>query len=271
MSTTRQPLAKLEMGTHDQFWRKLHSKGVCAEDIEHAQGDEGLINEVAATLVMRHLLTPASEQREKLLYFNETVWKDRSVNPHAITDAGEPPRDLALRLDSISAPVLLRETGDPVRTMRENWKALASVHGDGGVELCDGIVLDAKHIRVRPGAIKRRQGIRWAVVELGGFWGFVSFETVKERLQDRGLMAVGQELPLIAAMHPLWAWAKRGGGLLQPLIALDIELAPFGSGSTDSSVRVPRLCVDQSFDVVRLYSARTDVRHCDSCIGWFLQ
>ncbi|MBI4281778.1 hypothetical protein HY625_03065 [Candidatus Uhrbacteria bacterium] len=171
------------------------------------------------------IFTTPEEQIRRLLDINEDVWKDRSVTEEAIRALGGPPTCPPSDDRHLFCVTLLCETGDPVRTFEENYKALVLVH-ERRVWKWDGIVFTPEGVRLRAGAIPRPKGLRWAIAELGRQCQNQKVVDVRLALDHAEVMGIGQELSAFGAMHPLWATAMDGDTI--PFVdAPDMEVRAF--------------------------------------------
>lgn len=155
----------------------------------------------------RKIFATPQEQVKSLLTINEQVWKDRSITEAAIKALGDPPEvvDSYERQHHLWCRVLLSETGNVYKTLKRNRAACLFVHGRNNMWQEDQLVLTSKTVRQRQGAMPRPVGLRWATAELGRCHRGRQVQEAWKNLDASGYMGMGQELPLIAALHPRWA------------------------------------------------------------------
>lgn len=217
--------ANLERGHETNFWGKLQGKGVMPEDVAEAGKSPAMIEEIVAVFLKYRLFATPEEQIATILRINEAIWKDRSVTEKAIRALGDPPVCPSSEDQHLWCTVLLRETGDAVRTFGDNAKALRFIHGEEGSWQWDGIVFTPEGVRLRTGAIARPKGLRWSAAELGRERQNQKVADVRPALDLAKRMGMGQELPLIGALHPKWACAMDGDEI--PFVdAPDLEVRP---------------------------------------------
>ena len=217
--------ADLRRGNETQVLLKLQGDGVMPEDYSAIATNDTLRAEIVAAILKYRLFATPEQQIETLLRINEAVWKDRSINMKAPRRLGDAPVCPPSDEQNLNCIVLLRETGDAVRTFEDNWKALRHVHGENGSWVWGGIVFIADGVKLRVGAIARPKGLRWAIAELGRERQNQKVADVRPDLDQKKIMGMGQELPLIGALHPKWARAMNGEDI--PFVdAPDLEVRP---------------------------------------------
>lgn len=195
---------------------------------------DSFVSRIQAALLSSIRFTTPEQQINKLLMFNHYWWNDPGIDQGAIDRLGRPPKCPKSNENAMYCVTLLAESGNPLYTWDRNWKACQM--GSHQVRRAHQKLFS--RVRVRPGAPRRPIGLRWAVIELGfGYKGFSAEESL-EYMKDKPLIPVGQELPLIAAMHPDWA-KKLDLGVLAPDLQIDFR----GDGSFD---QVPYLRADDS-------------------------
>ena len=142
---------------------------------------------------------------------------------------GGPPKCPAWDEHHLYAVVLLYETGDALTTFQKNWEACVHVHGESRTWKWDSLVMTPKGVRPREGAKPRKPGLRWAVAELGRAYQGITVRDARVAQSAEESAGMGQELPLIAALHPRWATSMNGETI--PFVdAPDLEIAPDGEG-----------------------------------------
>ncbi|GEM_PF-3287098 len=176
-----------------------------------------------------YIFTSPSVQPNHLLEINEAVWKDRTITEEAIRELGDPPERPATEDDNLSCVTLLSDTGDLIWTLNRNVLACKYMHGVLHTEKVGGLMLAGKYVRQRESAHVRRKGLRWTVCELGLKFRQRRAISVAPRLDRQKLTGMGQELPLIAAMHPTWA-EHMEGNLIPFVSAPDLEVSLLGQG-----------------------------------------
>ena len=174
-----------------------------------------------------YIFTSSREQIRLMLEINEAVWKDLAIPEQAIRELGDPPERPATEDDNLSCVTLLSDTGDLLETLARNVLACKYMHGVMHTEKTGDLMLAGKYVRQRKGAQVRRKGLRWAVCELGRKFRDQRAIYVTRKLARQNLIGMGQELPLIAAMHPHWAEAMEGN-LLPFVSAPDLEVNLLG-------------------------------------------
>jgi hypothetical protein len=225
------------------FWAKLQEFGVELEDVS---GNNEALDAAATALMMRRLFATPEEQIARLLEINEAVWKDEGVTRDAISALGNPPPFPDSDDRHLWCAVLLHETGDVFRTFQRNWQACVYVHGEHATKK-DNLLVACTHVRNAKDAVPRKPGLRWELCELGRTFRYSTrnfprnrdaegpFFSCEERDPRAGFdgqkrRCVGQEGPLIAALHPRWAKAMNGTTI--PFLEfLDLELQ-WGSNCT---------------------------------------
>lgn len=241
MKTSLTLTADLRRGDETQVLLKLQGDGILHDDFVAIGRDDKLRADVVDAILKRRMFRPPEEQVKQILEINEAVWKDSEVSEAAIRQLGDPPVCPPSDEHHLFCVTLLRETDDAVVTCAQNWLAAVFVHG--GPQTCkrEELLFTAKHMRLRTGAVPRPKGFRWAVAELGRVFQDKKIEDVRLELARTTRMGMGQELPLIAALHP--AWARRMNGDSIPFVdAPDLEvdfeaLGVFG--------RAPYLCFNR--------------------------
>lgn len=175
------------------------------------------------------MFTSPEEQARHLLEINERLWRDPAITTKAITTLGDPPNCPPSNDSRPYCVVLLCETGDALETLVRNWTACVYVLGESRTWKWDGLLLTPEGVKPRQAAKPRPAGLRWAVAELGRAYQGMRVRDARVALGTAGLMGMGQELPLIAALHPRWATSMNGETI--PFVdAPDLEVAPNGKG-----------------------------------------
>lgn len=154
------------------------------------------------------MFTPPEEQVKRLLEINATLWRKKAITAEAIAALGDPPECPPSDEQHLYCVVLLYETGNALRTLKQNWTACVHVFGMEWTRLSDNSIVESRGVRQWENALPRKPGLRWALAELGRTYrGCRCFSSTP---YTDGFMGVGQELPLIAAMHPRWATSING-------------------------------------------------------------
>lgn len=226
--------ADLRRGDETQVLMKLQQDGVTHEDYAAIAQNDAMRREIVAAVLKYRLFATPEEQIVTILRVNEAIWKDRSVTEKAIRKLGDPPVCPPSDERHLYCVFLPRETGDPVLTLKDNVKALRFVHGEDKFWQWDGIVFTSEGVRLRQGAIVRPKGLRWSIAELGRERQNQKVEDVRPALDLAKRMGMGQELPLIGALHPKWARAMDGDKI--PFVdAPDLEVRPNASAAESFS------------------------------------
>ncbi|MEK7653151.1 MAG: hypothetical protein AAB358_01565 [Patescibacteria group bacterium] len=194
------------------------------------------------------LFSTTEEQIVRILEINEAVWKNPAITAEAIKALGDPPQCPPSDGQHLYCVCLLFETGDPANTFRLNWEACVHIHGQDLTWKWDGLVFALEGVRQRIGAKPRPVGLHWRVCELGRRFKGKSVKNVRLQLDQSKTIGMGQELPMIAALHP--KWAKSLNGQDKPFVdAPDLEVAPRGQGDFSDA---PYLYFDAARRRVRL-------------------
>ena len=175
------------------------------------------------------MFAPPADQIARLLEVNEVGWKDCGITEKAIRELGDPPACPPSDDSRLNCVVLLAETGDALVTFIRNWLACRLVHGLRRTWQWDGLVMTPEGVRPRAEAKPRNPGLRWAVAELGRAHKGRCVRDVRPDLDSKKVMGIGQEAPMIAALHPLWA-VSMDGDKFPFLDVPDMEVAPDGRG-----------------------------------------
>jgi len=183
------------------------------------------------------LFTPSRGQIERLLEINEVLWKDLAITEQAIHELGDPPRCPSSDEEGLYCLNLLYETGNALVTFQRNWLACRLVLSLPRTWKWDGLLFTPQGVRLRDNAMFRRPGLRWQIAELGRQFKCQCVRDVRPKLH---VMGMGQELPLIAVLHPKWAVSMNADDI--PYVdAPDLEVASYGLEDSDFSF-APRLC-----------------------------
>jgi len=183
----------------------------------------------------QQLFETAQEQTQRLLTVNDNVWKRLDITESAIRSAGEPPECPASDEKHLYCVTLLYEADSPVETFNKNLQAFFALHTPnvwpspqpqhpvwaGFNQFSDGI-------RQRSSAIARRQGLRWQICELGRTYENIGVVEALDIMDRDRVMVMGQELPLVAAMHPNWVRTMCSDKGSPTVLAPDIEVAVNG-------------------------------------------
>lgn len=214
--------------------KKLQLRGVEMEDFVAIGKDDALADEVYAAILRHRLFAKPEAVIATVLEINEAVWKDTAVTEAAIRALGDPPEVPLADERGLSCLGLFRETGDAVHTFAENWAAAQFVHTLAGTWKWDGLLFTPSGVRQRVGAKPRPLGLRWQVAELGRGFQNRKVKDVRPALDSTAVMGMGQELPLLAALHP--KWVKSMNGADRPFVdAPDLEVDPSGQGGFSSA------------------------------------
>ena len=216
-------------GQETEALKALQARKIDAEDFAAIGTNNLLANEVAALILKYRLFTPPAEQIQKILEINEAVWKNLAITAEAVAALGDPPNCPPSDDQHLYGICLFYETGDPVKTFQLNWEACIHVHQPEGVLKWDGLVFTPQGVRQRDTAKPRPIGLRWQVCELGRQFQGQSVRKVLPQLDQCQKIGMGQELPLVATLHPKWAKSINGQDI--PFVdAPDLEVAPHGRG-----------------------------------------
>jgi len=170
---------------------------------------------------------PAAEGEKEAA--SEALPSSLAITPEAIVALGGPPKCPAWDEHHLYAVVLLYETGDALTTFQRNWEACVHIFGEELSWKWNGLVMTPKGVRPREGAKPRKPGLRWAVAELGRAYQGITVRDARVAQSAEESAGMGQELPLIAALHPRWATSLNGKTI--PFVdAPDLEIAPDGEG-----------------------------------------
>jgi hypothetical protein len=254
--------ADLRRGDETQVLLKLQQDGVTPDDYASIAANEAMRADVVAAIQKHRLFTSPEEQVKRLLEVNAALWRDPAITAEAIAALGSPPIAPASDERHLYAVVLLYETGDALRTFEQNWEACVHVFGEERTWKWDGLLFTPKGVRPRENTKPRKPGLRWAVAELGRAYQGACVSDVRPQIAKQKTMGMGQELPLIAALHPRWATSMNGETI--PFVdAPDLEVAPDDEGAFSCA---PYLCFDRDYGKVRLYAlAVTDpIQDCGS-------
>lgn len=221
--------ADLRRGDETQVLLKLQQDGVTPDDYAAIAANEAMRADIVAAIQKYRLFTPPEEQVKSLLRLNGLLWCDPAITAEAIAALGAPPTAPASGKNALYAVVLLYETDDAFTTFQRNWEACVAIHGEERTWKWDGLVMTPKRVRPRKKAKPRPAGLRWAVAELGRAYQGIAVRDARVVQGSTELMGMGQELPLIAALHPRWATSMNGKTI--PFVsAPDLEVAPDGEG-----------------------------------------
>lgn len=232
MTTSPTLTSALPNGQAQQVLRKLQENGVTVDDYVAIKDSGALLADIVATIQKHRLFSPPEEQVKRLLEVNAALWRDPTITAEAIAALGSPPIAPASDDSHLYAVALLYETGDALRTFERNWAACVHVHGEERTWKWYSLVMTSKGAHPREKAKSRPAGLRWAVAELGRAYQGMCVRDARVVQGSTELMGMGQELPLIAALHPRWATSMNGETI--PFVdAPDLEVAPDGEGKFD--------------------------------------
>ena len=221
--------ADLRRGDETQGLLKLQQKGVTPDDYAAIAVNETMRADVVAAIQKHRLFSSPEEQVKHLLEINESLWHDPAITAEAIAALGNPPTAPSSDEHHLYAVILLYETGDALTTFQKNWEACVHVHGESRTWKWDSLVMTPKGVRPREKVKPRRPGLRWAVAELGRAYQGITVRDARVAQSAEESAGMGQELPLIAALHPRWATSLNGKTI--PFVdAPDLEIAPDGEG-----------------------------------------
>ena len=221
--------ADLRRGDETQVLLKLQQEGVTPDDYAEIAENDPMRADVVAAIQKHRLFSPPEEQERRLLKINGLLWCDSAITPEAIVALGGPPKCPAWDEHHLYAVVLLYETGDALTTFQRNWEACVHIFGEELSWKWNGLVMTPKGVRPREGAKPRKPGLRWAVAELGRAYQGITVRDARVAQSAEESAGMGQELPLIAALHPRWATSLNGKTI--PFVdAPDLEIAPDGEG-----------------------------------------
>lgn len=221
--------AGITRGQETQVYLELQKRGVTAENFAAIGVDEILADDVSAAILKHRMFVPPAEQIQRILKINEAVWKNLTITEEAIIALGDPPNCPPSDEQHLYHVGLFYETGDAVKTLELNWQACVHIHTPKGTCRWYGSVFMPQGVRQRAGAKPRPVGLRWQVCELGRQFYKQAVYDVRSQLDQSQIMGMGQELPLVAALHPKWAASMNGQNI--PFVdAPDLEVAPVGRG-----------------------------------------
>jgi hypothetical protein len=224
--------ADLRRGDETQVLLKLQQEGVTPDDYAAIAVNETMRADVVAAIQKHRLFSSPEEQVKHLLEINESLWHDPAITAEAIAALGNPPAAPSSDGHHPHCVVLLYETGDALTTFQRNWEACVHVFGESKTWKWDGLVLSPKGVRPREKAKPRPAGLRWVVAELGRAYQGISVRDARVAQSAEESVGMGQELPLIAALHPRWATSMNGETI--PFVdAPDLEVAPRGESRFD--------------------------------------
>lgn len=246
--------ADLRRGDETQVLLKLQQDGVMPDDYAEIAVNEAMRTDVVAAIQKHRMFTPPEEQAKRLFEVNAALWHDPAITAEAIAALGNPPKCPPSDERHLYCVALLYETGDALQTFQRNWEACVHVLGENRTWKWDGLLFAPKGVRPRENAKPRKAGLRWAVAELGRAYQGICVRDARVAQGTTGLMGMGQELSLIAALHPRWATSMNGETI--PFVdAPDLEVAPIGRGEFDYA---PYLYFDRDYGKVRLYANGVD-------------
>ncbi|MFA5061947.1 MAG: hypothetical protein WC526_02285 [Patescibacteria group bacterium] len=193
--------------------REFKAFGIDLGDWMRVRDDELLRGDIAMQVYNRLPFAPPNHQIRTILEINDKVWKDKCITEQVIRAVGDPPPPPEREgIPETFCLCLLYETGNPLKTLARNIAACKYVFGkDRWKKDLARTFSDTERngpkpvVSVRKGARPRPAGFRWAVVNLGFRYRGRPIPEARADLDQKGLMGVGQELPLIAALHPRWA------------------------------------------------------------------
>ncbi len=221
MKTSRRLVADLTGGEDQETKKALQLAGVTADDWAAIAYDREMRDEVVNAIIRHRLFSTPEEQIERILEINSAVWMDDAITESAIRRIGPPPNVTGAPRNLLRGVILLYETGDPRTTLLLNWYAFQHVYS-GRATLARDLFAYSGIIQVRQNAIVRPAGFRWSAITLG--WKAVlDLENATKIFDSSQIMGIGQELPLIAALHPRWA-RFMGSDEIPFIVASDIEI-----------------------------------------------
>lgn len=226
MAINRTLTGDIRKGDLDNTLIRLHGDGVDADDFAAIGKNVALRADIVAAIIKHRLFTPPEEQILRLIEINEKVWHHKVITPAAIRELGDPPECPPSDENGLYCVCLLFEVGNVVKTLELNWQACVYVHGEAGTWKWDGLLFKPEGVKQRVGALPRKPGLRWQVAELGRRFKSQCVQDVRPQLKTMGM---GQELPLIVALHPKWAVSMNGDSI--PCVdAPDLSVAPRARG-----------------------------------------
>jgi hypothetical protein len=250
MTTSPTLTSALPNGQAQQVLRKLQERGVTVDDYVAIKDSDALLADVVAAIQKHRLFTPPEEQVKRLLEINERLWHDPAITAEAIAALGNPPTAPSSDEHHLRCVVLLYETGDALTTFQRNWEACVHVFGESKAWKWGGLVMTPKGVRPRQNAKPRPAGLRWVVAELGRAYQGMCVRDARVAQSAEESVGMGQELPLIAALHPRWATSMNGETI--PFVeAPDLEVAPRGKGEFGYA---PCLSFDRDYGGVSLHA-----------------
>lgn len=257
MMTSPTLTSALPNGQAQQVLRKLQECGVTVDDYVAIKDSDALLADVVAAIQKHRLFSSPEEQVKRLLEINGHLWCDSAITAEAIVALGAPPTPPASDEHHLYAVVLLYETGDALTTFQRNWEACVHVHGERATWKWDGLVMTPQGVRPHEKAKPRKAGLRWAVAELGRAYQGIAVRDARVAQGSTELVGMGQELPLIAALHPRWATSMNGETI--PFVdAPDLEGAPYGEGEV---YHAPYLDFNRVYGKVSLRAHDVDNPH----------
>jgi hypothetical protein len=228
--------ASLVRGQETQTLLALQKQGVTSDDYAAIGTNAALCADVYAAILKHRLFTSPEDQITRLLEINEHVWKDPSVTEEAIRAIGSPPELPVSDEHHLRCITLLYETGDVAQTFERNWLACQYKNEDKVLRV-DYFQIRQTRIRYRPGVRARKVGFRWAVCELGREFKGRSVNRAFERMFTDQTMGIGQELPLIAALHPKWV-LHMDGNKIPFVVAPDIQVTNGAGGKFELALYI---------------------------------
>lgn len=246
MATSPTLTSGLGNGPAQQVLRMLQEEGVGIEDYAAIGKDSALRADVVDAIFKRRLFSSPEEQICRMLDINANVWHDPAITRETIAAFGDPPaRYPSVDKSHLYCVLLSYETGCAMDTFERNCVAMVYVHGEkntrienGHLDRCADRVYLIPYDKAKP----RQKGLSWVVCELGRTHFGKTYMDGLSDIHQAGHTGLGQELPLVAAMHPRWARVINCCSEFPCVGAPEVRLVPNGGGDY---YRVPVLYMDE--------------------------
>lgn len=208
MTTSPTLTSGLGNGPAQQVLRMLQEEGVGIEDYAAIGKDSALRADVVDAIFKRRLFSSPEEQIQRMLDINANVWHDPAITPETIAMLGDPPQCLSASDYSLTCGLLNYETGCAMDTFERNCAAMVYVHREKNTRIENGHLgrcADRVYLIPYDKAKPRKKGLCWIKCELGRTHFGKTYMNGLSDIHQAGRTGLGQELPLVAAMHPRWA------------------------------------------------------------------
>jgi len=174
--------------------------------------------------LLEEVVYTPEKQIERMLEMNARCWHDQSITSATIRELGDPPSEFQCDASQLTFPVLLRDAGQVLRTLRDNWWACLALLGSDRAKQWARIQLNPREIGFRSGAIERPRGIYWAVCSFRREWMNTYIPWVCDEHQRQRLVGIGAELPLIALAFRQDQQCERPECAPLTILATDLEV-----------------------------------------------